>query len=219
MRYNLTIFLLTAFRSTKFRTRNKIRPGIDVLIVIQKQCKSSPILTPCWSHRSSTHRWTMGCIFKSRSSRKHYAPGVAEIKEAKLQQKLASYHPTVANENTSRAVTPLIGTNFEANWSTESTPPDNTIAIANNGNIVTANNDGIEYYNASGTFLYFDFWSDFSDDASLPASIFDPKSSMTVALTGLFSSSAWSNPNTSKVLVCLSKTNNHWMDVDLYTHW
>ena len=79
------------------------------------------------------------------------------------------------NEKGGRAVNPVIGIDFEANWSTESTPPDNSMAISNGGFIITANNDGVEYYNSSGTFLYFDFWSDFFNDNSLTASIYDPK--------------------------------------------
>jgi hypothetical protein len=72
-------------------------------------------------------------------------------------------------------VNPTIGTNFEANWTTGGTPPDNAIAISNSGYIVTANNDGIEYYTASGNFLYFDFWSDFFNDNTLTSSIYDPR--------------------------------------------
>jgi hypothetical protein len=189
----------------------KVKPS-DVL---QKTAEHSAIpsgiiispLTASIDHALPGDKWAVSV--KSRTSRKHYAPGVAEIKEAKLQQKLNSYRPSNGIENASRAVTPEIGTNFEANWSIESTPPDNTIAIANNGNIITANNDGIEYYNGSGTFLYFDYWTDFFNDNNLTASFFDPKviydsgsdRFVMIVLHG-------SNANTSRVVVCFSKTNN-----------
>ncbi len=213
MRSNLLIVLLfSSFILQSLQAQQvKIKPGSSIPgLETNAGVKSSTITTTLLKsvdHQITGDKWAVSV--RSRSSRKHYAPGVAEIKEAKLQGKIASYNPAAGNETNSRAVTPLIGTNFEANWSTESTPPDNTIAIANNGNIITANNDGIEYYNGSGTFLYFDFWSDFFDDPQLSASLFDPKviydsgadRFVLIVLHG-------SNPSTSKVVVCFSKTNN-----------
>jgi hypothetical protein len=132
-----------------------------------------------------------------------------QIKRSKAALKRNSVLSNPAAESGSRAVVPAIGTNFEANWSIDGVPPDNTIAISNGGLIVTANNDGIEYYNTSGDYLYFDFWADFFNDNSLTASIYDPKviydsgadRFVMVVLHG-------SNENNSKVLVCFSKTNN-----------
>jgi len=213
MSRNLTLFLLlTSFLfQQSFAQERKIKPAGDLQnIETNSGLKSSVISTPLLKaidHQHTGDKWAISV--KPRSSRKHFAPGVAEIKEAKLQQKMNSYRPSNGVENASRAVTPEIGINFEANWSIESTPPDNTIAIANNGNIITANNDGIEYYNGSGTFLYFDYWTDFFNDNNLTASFFDPKviydsgsdRFVLIVLHG-------SNPNTSKVVVCFSKTNN-----------
>jgi hypothetical protein len=146
---------------------------------------------------------------KNRTYRQHSLPEVEAIKAAKRDAKLASYHPSPEDESNTRAVTPVIESGFEANWSTESTPPDNTIAISNGGIIVSANNDGIEYYNENGTNLYFDFWSDFFDDSQLTSSIFDPKviydsGADRFIMTVLHGSVA----ATSRVLMCFSKTNN-----------
>jgi len=159
------------------------------------------------SHTTSGSKWATSV--RPTFSREHGNELVRQIKKSKLQAKLDSYQPTEEPQNTERAVHPAIGTNFEANWSIEGTPPDNTLAISNGGYIITANNDGVEYYTSSGSFLYFDYWPDFFNDNSLTASIFDPKviydsgsdRFVLVVLHG-------SNANNSKVLVCFSKTNN-----------
>ena len=159
------------------------------------------------SHTTSGSKWATSV--RPTFSREHSNELVRQIKKSKLQAKLDSYQPTEEPQNIERAVHPAIGTNFEANWSIEGTPPDNTLAISNGGYIITANNDGVEYYTSSGSFLYFDYWPDFFNDNSLTASIFDPKviydsgsdRFVLVVLHG-------SNANNSKVLVCFSKTNN-----------
>jgi hypothetical protein len=157
-------------------------------------------------HQETGDKWAVSV--KPTFSRKHYSEEIRQLKESKLQHKLNSYNPS-EESHSPRAVNPAIGTNFEANWSIDGTPPDNTLAISNGGYIVTANNDGIEYYSASGAYLYFDYWSDFFDDPDLSASIYDPRviydsgadRFILVALHGI-------NANNSKVLVCFSKTNN-----------
>jgi hypothetical protein len=83
------------------------------------------------------------------------------------------------------------------------------MAISNGGFIVTANNDGIEYYNDSGNSIYTDYWSDFFNDNTLTSSIYDPKviydsgadRFVMVVLHGTTAA-------TSKVLICFSKSNN-----------
>ena len=189
----------------------KIKPA-DVGQNIQTQAgiKSPAIASSLFkeiSHTTSGSKWATSV--RPTFSREHGNELVRQIKKSKLQAKLDSYQPTEEPQNTERAVHPAIGTNFEANWSIEGTPPDNTLAISNGGYIITANNDGVEYYTSSGSFLYFDYWPDFFNDNSLTASIFDPKviydsgsdRFVLVVLHG-------SNANNSKVLVCFSKTNN-----------
>jgi hypothetical protein len=203
-------FIWWLLHSSAFAQEIKVRPSAS----IEPEDRDAAIahvmsstLLKSIDHTPTGEKWAVSV--KPRSSRKHYTPGVAEIKEAKLQAKLNSIYLDQDEASSSRGVVPKLGTNFEANWSIESTPPDNTIAIANNGMIITANNDGIEYYNGSGGFLYFDYWSDFFDDNTLTASFFDPKviydsgadRFVLIVLHG-------SNPNTSQVLVCFSKTNN-----------
>ena len=210
-RFLFTPFFILLTLSFSLAQEQKIKPKAALQLTAQnagvKSSQLSTLLFKEIDHEHTGDKWAVSV--RPRSSRKHYAPGVAEIKEAKLQQKLISYNPVDGAESSSRAVIPKIGTNFEANWSIESTPPDNTIAIANNGNIITANNDGIEYYTGAGGFLYFDYWADFIDDNTLTSSFFDPKV--------IYDSGAdrfvllllhGSNANTSKVILCFSKTNN-----------
>ena len=142
-------------------------------------------------------------------SREHSAEDLSEMKEQKLQLKLNSKTASSNLPKAVSAVTPLLGLNFEANWLVDGTPPDNHIAISNNSNIVSVNNDGVEYYNGNGNLLYTEFWSDFFNDNTLTSTIYDPRiiydsgsdRFVMVVLHGF-------TPATSKLLVCFSKTNN-----------
>lgn len=189
----------------------KVHPSHPQSSMVSNAAKKSEVqhssLFLSVDHTTPGDKWAVSV--KPISSREHSSEKVRMIKERKLPQKINSYLPSNGIESYGRAVYPEIGKNYEANWSIESTPPDNTMAISNGGIVVTANNDGIEYYSASGSFLYFDYWSDFFNDNSLNASLFDPKviydsgadRYVLILLHG-------SNANTSKVLVCFSKTNN-----------
>jgi len=143
-------------------------------------------------------------------SRAHSSPEIQALKAAGMQEKLQSKSNTEETEiKSASTLLPQIGTNFEANWSLVGTPPDNTMAISNQGLIVTANNDGVEYYNENGTMTFFTFWPGFFNDPSLTSTIYDPKvlydsgsdRFILVVLHG-------TNSSTSRVLVCFSQTNN-----------
>ncbi|MBL0007808.1 MAG: hypothetical protein IPP25_11770 [Saprospiraceae bacterium] len=99
-------------------------------------------------------------------------PEALAIKAEKLIHKRyeVDYHPTT---QTSR-VTPVIDASFEANASVDETPSSNTIAVSDDGIIISANNDGVIYFNESGTKLYEAKWVDFFDDNQLTASFFSP---------------------------------------------
>ena len=172
--------------------------------------KSAPLTSTLFkeiTHTESTNKWAVAV--KPTFSRKHYSQDIIDIKESKIQEKINSYNESEEMQESAMTVNPTIGTNFEANWSMVGVPPDNSMAISNGGAIVTANNDGIEYYNSSGSFLYFDYWSDFFNDNTLTATLYDPKviydsgsdRFVMVVLHG-------STDSTSKVIVCFSKTNN-----------
>lgn len=189
----------------------KLSPPLDNnLVEFNAAQKSAPLTTNLFkeiTHNESANKWAISV--KPTFSRKHYSQDIIDIKESKIQDKINSYNENEELQKSAMTVNPTIGTNFEANWSLVGTPPDNSMAISNGGFIVTANNDGIEYYNASGSFLYFDFWSDFFNDNTLTATLYDPKviydsGSDRFVLVVLHGSTA----STSKVIVCFSKTNN-----------
>jgi hypothetical protein len=172
--------------------------------------KSLPLTTNLFkeiNNTESANKWAI--TVKPTFSKKHYSQDIIDIKESKIQEKINSYNESEEIPKAAKSVNPTIGTNFEGNWSVVGTPPDNSMAISNGGHIVTANNDGIEYYNSSGSFLYFDYWSDFFNDNTLTGPIYDPKiiydsGADRFVLVLLHGSTA----STSKVLVCFSKTNN-----------
>lgn len=213
MRFKATYTLILLILCFDFSIAQvqKIKPDAAVQATARNTAIASGIITSPLAasidHNLSGDKWAV--TVRNISSRKHYTDKVMQIKESKTALKRSSMLSTPATETGSRAVVPAIGTNFEANWSIDGVPPDNTMAISNGGFIVTANNDGIEYYNAQGDYLYFDFWTDFFNDNSLSATIYDPKiiydsgadRFVMVVLHG-------SNENNSKVLVCFSKSNN-----------
>ena len=145
------------------------------------------------------------------SARNHGLPEVNAIKDAKLAAKLASAtggKPTF-DQGSPKAITPEIGSSFEGNWSTQQTPPDNSMAISNSGWIVSTNNDGILYYSTDGTASFGAFWNDFFAGQGLNANIYDPKvlydsGSDRFFMVVLHGSDAAS----SKLLLCFSQTNN-----------
>ena len=209
--YFISIVLGFLFVHTSHAQELKIKPSNTGQPVETNAGKKSAIINTALfkeiTASTTGSKWAVSV--RPTFSREHGSEAVRQIKASKLQQKLNSYRPGEETQNGERAVYPAVGTNFEANWSIEGTPPDNTMAISNGGYIVTANNDGIEYYSAGGAYLYFKYWPDFYNDNTLTATIFDPKviydsgtdRFVLVTLHG-------SNVNTSKVIVSFSKTNN-----------
>lgn len=141
--------------------------------------------------------------------KKHDMNDVLQIKENLNAIKFGTTLKEQEEVSDEKTVVPYVNLNFEANWSLVGTPPDNSMAISNGGYVVTVNNDDIEYYNTSGTFLYYSYWSDFFNDATLTSIIYDPRviydsqadRFILVILHG-------SSSTTSKVILGVSKTNN-----------
>ena len=118
-------------------------------------------------------QWDFSLI--ARSQRVHPASELDSIKTFKTALKLQGQGVAQGNSRKSAmAIPPVISTNFEGNWSVTAHPPDNNIAISNSGDIVSVNNDGVEYYDESGNLLFLDDWSDFINDNSLTSIIYDP---------------------------------------------
>lgn len=206
-----TVLIFTSLLlSVLFAQETKIRPQLenpsaDSQAAVKSSVQSATLykeVTPIYGSK----KWAISV--RPTFSRKHYSEEIAAIKQSKLAAKLQSTSGG-SEEAKTTAANPVIGTNFEANWSLQSAPPDNSMAISNGGYIVTANNDGIEYYTSSGNSLYTEYWSDFFNDNTLTSSIYDPKviydsgadRFVMVILHG-------TTATTSKVIVCFSKTNN-----------
>lgn len=151
---------------------------------------------------------------------KHKVPDpelMARLKNEINQTKFNTQNQVLKTEKAeeSNLIKPKIGANFSANETTVGTPPDNTIAISNNGMIVSAINSNIQYYTTGGTKLYDQSFYDFltannaPDMSSLNGKLYDPyliydqhsDRFVFVLLHGVRST-------TSKILVCFSKTNN-----------
>ncbi|MGI6341989.1 MAG: T9SS type A sorting domain-containing protein [Bacteroidales bacterium] len=209
---SLLVFSLLVTGVAQGQEKKLSPPLVDNLVEYNAAQKSAPLTTDLFkeiTHSESADKWAISV--KPTFSRRHYSQDIIDIKESKIQDKINSYNENISEEpqESVAAVNPTIGKNFEANWTLIGTPPDNNVAISNGGYIVTVNNDGLEYYNASGSFLYFDYWSDFFNDNTLTATIYDPKviydsgsdRFVIVVLHGTTSS-------TSKVMVCFSKSNN-----------
>lgn len=107
------------------------------------------------------------------------------------------------------SLAPSIGINFQANIFKGGAPPDNTIAIANKGNIVSVINCNVAYFDNRGNQLWTgSFWELFNDPTLTeiiydPVVLYDSQSDrfVMIAIHGFTSS-------TSKLIVSFSKTNN-----------
>jgi len=176
---------------------------------------SGPFQTPLLSSTDATNltmpHWnvTFESLYKKNKSGVFATSQLKEAKWAKKLQSLAEENPSLLSNKTA-AINPVIGTNFKGNELKTWTPTDNTVAVSNDGRIVSCINYGIEYYDTAGTAIVLNqTWDAFVNNASLNQAKFDPRvvydnrhDRFIVVLLHGFSSS------TSKLLVCFSKTNN-----------
>lgn len=100
-------------------------------------------------------------------------PEALAIKAEKLLHK--RYNPNYHESTHTSRVAPVIDASFEANSSVDETPSSNTIAVSDDGIIISANNDGVIYFTENGPKLYEAKWVDFFDDNQLTASFFSPR--------------------------------------------
>ncbi len=100
-------------------------------------------------------------------------PEALTIKAGKQSYK--KYNANHHNPTNKSPITPVIDARFEANASVDATPSSNTIAISDDGIIISANNDGVIYFTETGTRLYEAKWVDFFDDNQLTSAFFSPR--------------------------------------------
>lgn len=138
----------------------------------------------------------------------HLSDSVKQIKAEKAAIK-ASSPVGIGQDNGGRAVTPTIGTSMNGHQMTYGTPSDNTIAISNGGKIVLADNDVIEYLNENGTIVSSVLHDNFFAAQGLFSSIFDPRVIYDpVADRFIYVILHGYSSNTSKIMLCFSKSNN-----------
>lgn len=101
-------------------------------------------------------------------------PAVQAEKDRKTLLKIQNRDAIPGDEPKSSLVVPKVGVNMEGNSFDGYTPPDNSIAISNNGFIVSVINSNLEYYNSSGTFIGSTSFKDFFNNPSFTGSIYDP---------------------------------------------
>jgi len=137
-----------------------------------------------------------------------FSDEINQIKVEKTRKKKASTLPQYDLKSRT-ANTPKVGKNFEGNIFNGGAPPDNTIAISENGIIVSAVNANVAYYNTNGSLLWYGSFWDIFKDPSLTEIIYDPivmydaqeDKFIFIAIHGFTSEK-------SKVLIAFSKTNN-----------
>jgi len=134
---------------------------------------------------------------------------VKQIKAEKRETKIEWSKQISEAQIQPDATEPIVFNNFSGNDAKEGTPTDNSIAISNDGIIVSAINSNIRYYNTKGDKLYEKTFYDFLADTNLkgklydPVVTYDPQSDrfIFVLLHGNHSSN-------SKLIICFSKNNN-----------
>ncbi len=120
---------------------------------------------------------------KRRKAHKHYDPYqeflLDSIKQAKLQQVLSDTTSVYPDEDGGvlklLPITPEVNRNFEGNIFNGYGPPDNAMAISDNGWIITAVNSAIGFYNQNGVeFLDMEL-AEFYSGLNLSNFVFDPR--------------------------------------------
>jgi hypothetical protein len=134
-----------------------------------------------------------------------------QIKSQKMLAKNAVAYKTNQTENSSATagVTPVVGFNFLGNTNTGNSPMDNSIAISNNGKIVSVANNSIEFYDANGTITYTNSIEGFFDDPTItvvcdPVVIYDSGDDRFI----FFAQECSGASANSHLLVCFSQTND-----------
>lgn len=137
----------------------------------------------------------------------HGDPEINKLKQALAKTKAKSKIP--GEENVRTAEDPEVLLKFEGPWMIKGSPPDLSFAISTSGNIVALNNDGIEYYTSSGSYLGGEYWSDFYSGSQITSKLYDPRiifdsehnRFVMVLLHG-------SKPDVSKILLAISYSDN-----------
>jgi len=118
-------------------------------------------------------------------------------------------YSTLPEETEKVMFTPQLGPNFIGNLNNGSSPADNSIAVSNNGVLVSVSNTLIEMYSASGQLLYSNTIDVFFNDPTIsnvcdPLVIFDSGVNKFI----FFAQECTGVSTNSNLLICFSTTNN-----------
>lgn len=162
---------------------------------------------------STDLKWQPNLTLKISDNESESNELLEKIKKVQNQLKFSSQSKStlVGTENGGAAGEPILGTNFNGiDNSGTNQPLDNTIAIANNGNIVTCVNSKIEYRNASGAILYSQSLENFINDNTLSTNLCDPKVLYDSGADRFifFCQTCDGDATTSKIVIGFSSSNN-----------
>jgi hypothetical protein len=123
---------------------------------------------------SADLKWQPALTTRISKNESEYRKQLREIKEAKALLKQASED---APANKSTAGTPVVSTpSFQAlDANGANSPMDNTVAVSNNGNIISMVNSRIAYYSSTGTQTYAATLVDLINDNQISSNLCDPK--------------------------------------------
>lgn len=127
----------------------------------------------------------------------------AEV-NSKRGQTSQTQSPSIINRN--EALSPVMGVNFQGNIQGNNVPPDNAMAVSNNGYIVSAINSNIIFANSKGDLEFTQNLSDFFSFTGINSGVYDPRILFDVEHRRFIVISLHGNtPETSKILVAFSK--------------
>lgn len=141
-----------------------------------------------------------------------------EIDKESTYKKLHTPHQAENTQKTLAPVIPIVRENFEANNMVANvTPADGSVAISNDGFIVSVDNGTIEYYQTNGVngtpltvqLTWENFFNGFANIPVLPNSYFDPVvlyDDVEDRFVLVICNST--TPATSQILICFSQSNN-----------
>ena len=145
---------------------------------------------------------------------KHHSKNDELLEQIKTQKKIIQNSSTLIINETENAadataVVPKIGASFMGNTNTGNSPLDNSIAISNDGYIISVANNSIEFYSTDGVMTYTNSIDGFFNDANItkvcdPVVIYDSGADKFI----FFAQECSGASANSKLLICFSQTND-----------
>lgn len=213
--YLIPILLFCLISHSSIAQQAEKRPKIDESSKISSAIKSPSFSIQCVGETnrvSADRNWLP--ILSSKCIRKtHNSPeeeNIRLIKAEKTHTKLEQYKKNKTGiEKTSATGGPVIGTNYLGNPNDGHSPMDNSIAISNDGWIVSVANTTIEFDDINGNNTYFNTIPLFFNFNGItvtcdPVVIYDSGADRFI----IFAQECSGNSANSYLLIAFSKTNN-----------